>query len=79
MFYSIDQNGQGIPASAVSLKGSAFKFTIPAIGGSYEGTLSADGTTIKGTFTQGGPLPLDLVKATPSTHGRFRSRRLRRG
>ena len=34
---------------------------------SYEGALSADGTTIKGTFTQGGPLPLDLVKATPST------------
>jgi uncharacterized protein (TIGR03435 family) len=67
MLYSIDQNGRGIPASAVTLKGSAFKFAVPAIGGSYEGALSADGTTIKGTFTQGGPLPLDLVKATPST------------
>lgn len=66
-FYSIDQNGQGIPASAVSLQGSAFKATIPAIGGGYEGKLSADGNTISGTFSQGGPLPLNFVKATPST------------
>jgi uncharacterized protein (TIGR03435 family) len=67
MFYSIDQNGQGIPASGVTLQGSAFKFAIPAIGGSYEGKLSADGTTIVGTFTQGAPLPLTFVKATPET------------
>jgi len=65
--YSIDQNGRGIPASVVTLKGSAFKFTVPGIGANYEGVLSADGTTIKGTFTQAQPLPLDLVKATPST------------
>jgi len=67
MFYSIDQNGQGIPGSAVSLQGATFKATIPAIGGSYEGKLNADGTTINGTFTQGAPIPLNLVKATPST------------
>jgi uncharacterized protein (TIGR03435 family) len=66
-FYSIDQPGQGIPGTAVTLKGSAFKATIPNIGATYEGALSSDGTTMKGTFTQGGPLPLDLVKATPST------------
>jgi uncharacterized protein (TIGR03435 family) len=67
MFYNIDQNGPGIPGSAVSLQGANFKATIPAIGGSYEGKLSADGTTINGTFTQGAPRPLNLVKATPST------------
>src|SRR5687767_10238394 len=50
-FYRIDQNGQGISANAVSLQGAAFKATIPAIGGSYEGKLSADGTTINGTLT----------------------------
>ncbi len=66
-FYSIDQNGQGIPGNAVSLKGSAFQAKIPAIGGSYEGKLSADGTTITGTFSQGTPTPLNFVKATPST------------
>src|SRR5215471_4841027 len=50
IFYSIDQNGQGIPASGVSLQGGTFKASIPAIGGAYEGKLSADGTTIAGTF-----------------------------
>src|SRR5215831_14233793 len=59
-FFSIDQSGQGIPGSAVSLQGSTFKAAIPAIGGSYEGKLSADGTTITGTFTQGGAIPLNL-------------------
>ena len=67
MFYSIDQNGQGIAASAATLKGPSFKVTIPAIGGSYEGTLSSDGTSLKGTFTQNSSLPLEFVKATPST------------
>ena len=67
VFYSIDQNGQGISASAVSLQGATFKATIPAIGGGYEGKLSAEGNAITGTFTQGSPLPLNLVKATPET------------
>jgi uncharacterized protein (TIGR03435 family) len=67
MFYSIDQNGRGISGNAVSLQGATFKATIPAVGGSYEGKLSADGTTINGTFTQGSPLPLNFLKATPST------------
>jgi uncharacterized protein (TIGR03435 family) len=67
MFYSIDQNSPGIPASVVSLQGTTFKATIPAIGGQYEGKLNAEGTSITGTFTQGGPLPLILVKTTPAT------------
>src|SRR5262249_2152008 len=67
VFYSIDQNGQPIAASTPTFQGGAFKATIPAIGGSYEGKLSADGNSITGTFTQGGALPLNLVKATPTT------------
>jgi uncharacterized protein (TIGR03435 family) len=67
VFYSIDQTGQGIPGTAVSFKGSNFKATLPSIGGGYEGALSADGSTIKGTFTQNEPRPLELVKATPGT------------
>jgi hypothetical protein len=43
LFYSIDQNGQGIPGSNVSFQGSTFKATIPAINGNFEGKLSADG------------------------------------
>src|SRR5262249_5235503 len=67
VFYSIDQGGQAIPAGAVSFQGATFKASIPAIGGSYEGKLSSDGTTITGTFTQGAPVPLNLAKATPTT------------
>jgi uncharacterized protein (TIGR03435 family) len=64
--YSIDQNGQPINASAVSLQGSAFKMAIAAIGGSYEGKFSGD--KIEGTFTQGPqPLPLNFDRATPQT------------
>jgi hypothetical protein len=65
--YSIDQQSPAIPASQISRDGSTLKMTIAAIGGSYEGKLSADGGTITGTFTQGAAQPLSLVRATPET------------
>ncbi len=66
--YSIDQGGQGIPASAVTRDGGAVKIAFAAIGGSYEGKLGPDGNTITGTWTQGGnPAPLTLTRATPAT------------
>lgn len=65
--FSIDQGGQPIPATAVTQSGSTLKITIAAVNGNYEGKLSADGATITGTWTQGAPLPLTLVKATPET------------
>ncbi len=66
--YSIDQGGNGIPVTKTTLDGSTLKFTITAIGGSYEGKLSADGNTITGSWTQGpNPLPLVYTRATPAT------------
>ena len=66
MMYSIDQGGQGITASPVTFQGTTLRLAIGPIGGAYEGQLSADGTSIVGTFTQGGkPLPLTLRRATP--------------
>jgi bla regulator protein blaR1 len=67
VFYSIDQSGQGASASSVSFQGGTFKATIAAVGANYEGKLSADGNAISGSLTQGSSLPLNLVKATPST------------
>jgi len=67
VFYSIDQGGQPINASAMTQQGSTVKMTIAAIGGSYEGKLSADGNSITGTWTQVNPLPLNLTRATPET------------
>ncbi len=66
VLYSIDQGGQPINASSASQQGSALKLAIAAIGGDYEGKMSADGNSISGTWSQGGqPLPLNLVRATP--------------
>lgn len=67
-FYSIDQGGDPIPVAKITLDGTAVKFSITAIGGAYEGKLSADGKTIAGSWTQGpNPLPLNFERATPST------------
>lgn len=67
-FYSIDQGGIPINASAASQQGSTLKIEISAIGASYEGKLGPDGNSITGTWSQGAaPLPLNLVRATPET------------
>ncbi len=67
-FYSIDQSGQGVPVNPITVQGSVVRMSIPAIGGSYEGKLEADGNSITGTFKQGpGSLALNLKKATPQT------------
>jgi pimeloyl-ACP methyl ester carboxylesterase len=67
---SIDQSpdrGAAMPVDAVTLQGSTLEFSIAAIRGSYSGTIAADGNSIDGTWTQGQPLPLSLVRATPET------------
>ena len=67
MLFSIDQGPDGIVVSSLSLQGSDFKFSVDPIHGSYEGKLIADGASIKGTWTQGQSLPLDLQRATKET------------
>ena len=67
---SIDQSPDWyarIPIDSIALQGSNLKFAIAALRGSYEGTLSADGTSVDGAWTQGRPLPLQLTRATPET------------
>jgi uncharacterized protein (TIGR03435 family) len=67
-FYSIDQGATPIPVSSVTVNGSSVKLGVDMIGGGYEGTLSADGNSIVGTWSQGtNPLPLTLVRATKET------------
>jgi uncharacterized protein (TIGR03435 family) len=65
--FSIDQGGQAIPATTVTQSGSTLKMTITPLNGTYEGKLTPDGKTISGTWSQGGPLPLNMTKATPET------------
>jgi len=65
--FSIDQGGQAIPVSAISVEGRNVKWKIDPIGASFEGTFAADGNSITGTLTQGMPTPLNLARATPQT------------
>jgi uncharacterized protein (TIGR03435 family) len=66
VFYSIDQGGQELPFSKVTLDGTAVKLST-TFGISFEGKLSADGKSIVGNFIQGSPFPLTLTRATPET------------
>jgi len=50
------QGAKGLPLNEVSVKGTEVRFALPQSPGDprYVGTLSADGKTITGDFTQGG-------------------------
>ncbi len=68
VFYSIDQDPTPIAITSISLKGTAVKVSLVQVGGTFEGTLSDDGNTITGKWTQGNrPLQLNLVRATDQT------------
>lgn len=60
---SPDQGAAGIPATSVTVQGRTLRFAVANLGMTYEGTLSADGTALQGTFTQGAArLPLALTR-----------------
>ena len=63
--YSIDQGAQPMKTVGVALQGRTFKYSVPAIGGSYEGELSTDGNSIAGKWAQ--TLPLVFVRASKDT------------
>lgn len=70
LMFSIDQGpdrGAGIPADSVDVQGSKVKFSFAMVRGNYEGTLSADGETIAGTWSQVLKMPLELRRATGET------------
>lgn len=51
---SPDQSARGIAVSRVDLTGTDVVFEVKAAGGSYTGTLAADGSTIEGAWIQSG-------------------------
>jgi uncharacterized protein (TIGR03435 family) len=65
--YSIDQQSPAIPATTFTRSGSTVKMTVTPLNGTYEGKVSADGNSIEGIWSQGMPLTLNLVRATPET------------
>jgi pimeloyl-ACP methyl ester carboxylesterase len=69
---SIDQGGfdSYIPVSALTLQGSDLKLTVDAVRGAYEGKVSPAGDSIKGTWKQVAPLPLEFLRPTKETEFR---------
>src|SRR5262249_673215 len=65
---SPDQGAKGIPVAKTTLTDGKLHLDVAAVTGSFEGTLSADGKEIAGTWEQGGakfPLVLKKVDKDP--------------
>ncbi|NNE47318.1 MAG: alpha/beta fold hydrolase [Rhodothermales bacterium] len=61
---SPDQGATGIPLGEISGSGSSITIQLPAVAGTYEGTIETDRSAIEGTWSQGGgTLPLRLEPA----------------
>lgn len=65
--YSIDQGTTAIPISSIKLDGANLSFSVDAVRGRYEGTLSVDGASIAGTWTQRATRTLVLERANDHT------------
>jgi hypothetical protein len=65
----IDQSGASFPLGAVAAQGSAVRFSVPALGGTFEGKLDAGGNSLTGTWSLGGDnhVALTLNRATLQT------------
>jgi hypothetical protein len=61
---STDQGAIGIPCADFHLDQQALTFSVPAVHGSWKGTVSADGATLTGTWDQGTPQPLNFARDT---------------
>src|SRR5262249_15111135 len=59
---SVDQHAAGIPCTP-SITGSKLEVDVPAVHGAMQATLSPDGNTLDGTWTQSGmALPLVITR-----------------
>lgn len=67
---SPDQGVNGLAVSGLTVQGGVVRFSVPAVGGSYEGSLADGGRTLNGALKQGAAtLPLILTRSlelTPS-------------
>ncbi|EIZ77167.1 hypothetical protein WSK_4306 [Novosphingobium sp. Rr 2-17] len=67
-FDSPSQRASGLPIAAVVQEGAVIHFKITAPKASYVATLSPDGQTLVGTWSQGGAsLPLTMMRTAAST------------
>ncbi len=64
---SLDQGANGIPITSIARTGDSVKMDVKAVGGSYEGTLNKEASSMTGTWSQGGGnVPLTLQRQKPA-------------
>lgn len=64
---SLDQNAKDLVVDTITFQDGTLNFEMKALGASYVGTLSKDGSKLTGKFTQGGVLPLDFTRVTDAS------------
>jgi CubicO group peptidase (beta-lactamase class C family) len=61
---SVDQGAIGIPCADFQIDGNTLSFRVPAVNGTWKGTVSADGASLTGTWSQGTPMALNFARDT---------------
>jgi murein DD-endopeptidase MepM/ murein hydrolase activator NlpD len=59
---SLDQGGAEFPVSKATVDGRSVNLEFAAVSGLYKGELSADGSQLTGTWSQGMPLPMNFAR-----------------
>lgn len=71
---STDQGARGLPCANLQSQGNGFSFDVPSVGGKWHGTVSADGATLTGSWSQGAEMPLAFQRDQPFLAARTPSR-----
>jgi hypothetical protein len=66
MLTSVDQGNARIPIDVVRVTGNLVHMEVRGVSGKYEGTLSRDGLTLSGTWSQIQTIPLELKRGAAS-------------
>jgi CubicO group peptidase (beta-lactamase class C family) len=61
---SPDQGANGIACADFHLQGNTLSFAVPAVHGTWAGTVAEGGGALSGTWNQGTPLPLTFTRDT---------------
>ncbi len=62
---SLDQGTRGIGCTNLTTAGQDVSFVVPSIHAHFHGTLTPDGKTLEGTWSQGRDLPITLTRQNP--------------
>jgi len=62
---SVDQGAAGLACANLHLDGKELSFEVPSVRGKWRGTVSDDGATLSGTWSQGTDIPLVFRRDEP--------------